>query len=105
MPDDVDAFDRAWIFLSIGDAGGCTGPVARVSVVQVADAYSHSVPSAAQLDRAIASLVDLGLAASSGDDVGLTATGCDQYSAISRQTGRLGHIARLFQLADEWSLA
>lgn len=94
-------FDDAWIFLSIGDAGGCDRPVAPDDLGTMADANNHAIPTPGELSAALASLTAAGLIAVAGEDVGLTEAGCVAYheaNTISR-----GHINRIFALADEWT--
>lgn len=95
-----DRFDDAWIFLSIGDAGGCVGPVGRNDMASRADANNHAIPTSAQLSRAIEALSTAGLAVAADDDVALTEEGCAAYQAANALG--LGQIDRMFALAETW---
>jgi hypothetical protein len=84
--------NEAWIFLAIGDAGGCRGPVGGDHLVAMADSINHRLPTDEELADAIKSLVRAGLAVVAGSDYALTEWGCEVYAAASQSTQ--GHIAR-----------
>jgi hypothetical protein len=93
--------NEAWIFLSIGDAGGCDRLVGREAVIAMADAINHQLPTTDELADAVASLVAAGLVAVGGDDHALTEVGCRIYRRESA-SGR-GHIARFLELDARWA--
>jgi hypothetical protein len=91
---------EAWIFLAIGDAGGCRGPVGGDDLVAMADSINHRLPTDEELADAIESLVHAGLAVVAGSDYALTEWGCEVYARASHPTQ--GHIARFLALDDTW---
>jgi len=93
--------NEAWIFLAIGDAGGCDRLVGREALLDMADAINHSLPTAEELASALASLDRAGLAAVVGDDCALTERGCGLYLKVCEPPR--GHIARFLALDEEWS--
>lgn len=95
-------FNRAWILLSIGDAGGCQRRVSRDALRSTVDSNNRDIPSDSELEATLADLDAAGLAASGGEDVGLTPRGCTTYQAANERYGPMGHIARMFALAEEW---
>jgi hypothetical protein len=92
--------NEAWIFLAIGDAGGCRGPVGGDHLVAMADSINHRLPTDEELADAIKSLVRAGLAVVAGSDYALTEWGCEVYAAASQSTQ--GHIARFLALDEVW---
>jgi hypothetical protein len=92
--------NEAWIFLAIGDAGGCRGPVGGDHLVAMADSINHRLPTDEELAVAIKSLVRAGLAVVAGSDYALTEWGCEVYAAASQSTQ--GHIARFLALDEVW---
>lgn len=96
-----DRFNDAWVFLSIGDARGCTGLVGPDALMSMADANNHDTPTSVQLDRAIRSLTTAGLVVAMGDDLAFTDEGCAAYQAANALG--LRHIDRMFALAEVWT--
>lgn len=90
---------EAWIFLSIGDAGGGR-PVSLDLVIGAADANNHAIPTDAEVEKAIGQLLGAGFIDVNGDRFALSAAGQELY-ARANATGQ-GHITRFLELADKW---
>lgn len=91
---------QAWIFLSIGDAGGVGGYMDLDKVIGAADANNHAVPTVAELRQAVRLLTGAGLVERDGDMLRLTRLGEGAYRQAN--VDRVGHITRLFNLSKVW---
>ena len=90
----------AWIFLSIGDAGGSQGWVGLDGVIGMADANNHSIPNPDELEEAVSNLVAAGLVLTEGTRMRLTEAGDRVYGEANERP--VGHITRMFELGDSW---
>jgi hypothetical protein len=96
-----DRFNDAWIFLSIGDAGGCDRQIPPDELASWADSNNHAIPTLGELSEVLASLTKAGLVAVAGDNVAFTEAGCATYRDANTFSG--GHIDRMFALANRWT--
>jgi hypothetical protein len=90
----------AWIFLSIGDAGGCAEWAPLDEVIGYADANNHLIPSIDELQGAVSRLTAARLVSTDGTRTRLTPEGVLVYEAA--QASGVGHIERVMQLGAEW---
>jgi len=90
----------AWIFLSIGDSGGCEKWVPLDELIRAADSNNHAIPTIAELEQSVSNLTGAGLVEADGVLTRLTASGCHAHRAANQK--RVGHIQRMFDLSHEW---
>jgi hypothetical protein len=91
---------NAWIFLSIGDAGGTKKWVSLRSLIASADANNHDIPNLDDLEESMSNLVAAGLVETDGERTRLTAEGVHTYKSADR-LGR-GDIERVYILGKQW---
>ena len=91
---------QAWIFLSIGDAGGGSSWADLDSVIGMADSNNHAIPTVAELRVAVRLLSGAGLVELDGLRLRLTERGCNEYRRVN--DAKLGHIKRFVNLAHAW---
>jgi hypothetical protein len=92
--------EEAWLFLSIADAGGGK-PASLDLVIGAADSNNHAIPTRAEVEKAISSLLGAGFIDVNADKFSLTAMGLEVFRRANAVPGR-GHITRFLELADEW---
>jgi len=92
----------AWIFLSIGDAGGASGWGDLDRVIGAADSNNHAIPTVGELEDAVRRLAGAGLVEADGTRLRLTDAGRSRYEA-ENQPG-LGHIQRMLELSERWDV-
>lgn len=90
----------AWIFLSIGDAGGGEKWVRLPELIAAADMNNHAIPTAAELTQAVSNLVAAGLADTYATDTRLTSAGREEYERTRSRSG--GHVGGMFALDTAW---
>jgi len=93
---------EAWIFLSIGDAGG-GGEATLDRVIGAADSNNHAIPTPDEFSRAIGQLLGARLIRVSTDRYSLTASGKALFKRIN--SVHRGHIQRFIETADLWRTA
>ena len=69
--------NEAWIFLSIGDAGGDKDWASLDAVIGMADSNNHSIPNASELGEAVSNLAGAGMVETKGSATRLTREGSD----------------------------
>ena len=90
---------EAWIFLSIGDAGGTDGaPLDKV--IAAADSNNHAIPNVDEFSSAVGQLVGAGLVLASPDRYSLTDAGGGLFKKINSVPR--GHIKRVLDTAEAW---
>jgi hypothetical protein len=93
--------NEAWIFLSIGYAGGDRRWVGLEGVIETADGLNHLIPLQDEFEAAISSLIAAGLVEARGLETRLTTTGAEAFAeAIQRDVGYIQH---LVDLDEAWS--
>jgi hypothetical protein len=90
---------EAWIFLSIGDAGGA-GETTLDKVIGAADSNNHAIPTVEEFNRAIGQLIGAGLVEASPNRYSLTDSGKALFTKINSK--RQGHITRFLDTAKAW---
>jgi hypothetical protein len=90
----------AWIFLSIGDSGGCAQWVPLDALIRAADSNNHAIPTIAELEDSVSKLAAAGLVETDGPQTRLTPLGCEAHRAADR--AGVGHIQRMFDLSEDW---
>ena len=92
--------NEAWIFVSIGDAGGDQGLVDLDKVIGMADSNNHSIPNPDELEEAVSNLMAAGLVEANGVETRLTEAG---GKAGAKENARhVGHIQRFLDLDRQW---
>jgi len=94
------ATEEAWLFLSIGDAGGGK-PATLDLVIGAADGNNHAIPNQGEVEKAISHLLGAGLIDITDDKFSLTSPGQEIFQRENAVAGR-GHITRFLELADKW---
>jgi hypothetical protein len=92
---------EAWIFLSIGDAGG-TEQTTLDKVIGAADSNNHSIPNVDEFSLAVGQLVGAGLVVAAPNRYALTDSGRHLFEEINSM--RRGHITRFVETAKAWEL-
>jgi hypothetical protein len=92
--------NEAWIFVSIGDAGGDTDWVGLDALIRMADFNNHLVPNADELEEAISNLVAARLVEADDTRTRLTAVGRDLFREVNERP--VGFITRFADLDGEW---
>lgn len=90
----------AWIFLSIGDEGGCDKWVPLSHLIRAADSNNHALPTIGELEHSISKLLAAGLVEAEGTRTRLTPLGCTEFHVANR--GEVGHIQRMLELGELW---
>jgi hypothetical protein len=94
--------EEAWLFLSIGDAGGGK-PATLDLVIGAADGNNHAIPTQGEVEKAISHLLGAGLIDVNDDKFSLTSAGQEIFQRENAVAGR-GHITRFLELADKWRI-
>jgi len=92
---------EAWIFLSIGDAGG-TEQTTLDTVIGAADSNKHWIPNVDEFSLAVGQLVGVGLVVAAPNRHALTDSERRLFEEINSM--RRGHITRFVETAKEWKL-
>lgn len=90
---------EAWIFLSIGDAGG-GGDATLDRVIAAADSNNHAIPTPDEFSGAVGQLLGSGLVHVNAGRYSLT----DSGKTLSKRINSVhrGHIQRFIETADVW---
>lgn len=94
---------QAWIFLSVGDAGGASDWTDLDKVIGMADSNNHAIPSVAELRQAVRLLTGADLVERDGNRLRLTPSGSETYRTVNAV--REGHITRFLNLTKAWEAA
>ncbi len=76
----------AWIFMSIGDAGGVGRWVTLRRLIGAADSNNHSIPTIEELEDTFSKLIAAGLVETRGTDARLTSAGIDAYRTATAKS-------------------
>jgi hypothetical protein len=90
----------AWIFLSVGDAGGDTDWVALDEVIGAADSNNHAIPTIEELAQSVSNLIAAGLVEARAVQLRLTQAGLEAFREANHT--RHGHIRRFLDLEKAW---
>ena len=90
----------AWMFLSIGHAGGDRRWVGLPEVIATADGLNHLIPLAEEMQEAISTLIGAGLVEAKGVETRLTASGAAAFAEATRSDA--GYIQQMLDLDAAW---
>jgi hypothetical protein len=90
----------AWIFLSIGDAGGRAKWIALDKLIAAADSNNHAIPTVGELEQSVSNLVAAGLVETRGLETRLTHRGVSAFREAQKL--RVGHIERMLRVDEAW---
>ena len=94
---------QAWVFLSVGDAGGAAAWAELDQVIGMADSNNHAIPTVAELRAAVRLLTGSDLIERDGNRLRLTPRGQGRYREVNAE--RIGHIQRFVRLVRAWEVS